>query len=137
LILSSLSLLYVRSKIASNRTYKAQVSKLVHTSLSHLSRHAAQDPGTGIAVAHLRDQTLQHEFDPVKRRKLWEGVEKVVEMNSNVRAGEREVEGEIMRVWTWIGGRFIGAPQYEDEEGRDRSGLKVESEWSEYPRVVV
>lgn len=67
----------------------------------------AQAGERGIAVAHLRDQVLQHEFDPVKRTTLWQGVERVVEMNSNVRTGEREVMGEIMRVWMWIGGHFL------------------------------
>ena len=80
----------------------------MHIALSQLAVNAINHPEQPyIAVAHLRDQVLQHEFNAKTRSHLWVGVEKVVEQNSNIRAGEREVQGEIMRVWTWIGGRFV------------------------------
>lgn len=52
---------------------------------------------------------LQHEFDPKRREKLWEGVRKVVELNSNVRVRMREVQGEPMKCWSWVGGTLVGA----------------------------
>lgn len=47
---------------------------------------------------------LRDEHSIVKRENLWSKVRKVVEMNANVRAGQRESRnGEISRVWEWIG----------------------------------
>ncbi|PWW75130.1 hypothetical protein C7212DRAFT_281055, partial [Tuber magnatum] len=95
----------LRKSISSSRVYQNQVTKLVHIALKHLARQARDHPREPwIAIAHLRDQVLQHEFNTDRRRKLWDGVQKIVEMNSNVRAGEREISGEVMRTWTWIGG---------------------------------
>lgn len=85
---------------------------------------------------------LQHEFNTERRRKLWDGVQKIVEMNSNVRAGEREISGEVMRTWTWIGGRVaLGGKEGEGEVGvgfdndNDVGGGSRER-WTEYPRVI-
>lgn len=56
-------------------------------------------------------------------------------MNSNVRAGEREISGEVMRVWTWIGGRVstsrLGDVGYVAKAGEE------DGRWAEYPRVIV
>jgi len=123
----------LRSTLASNRAYQGKVTKLVHIALSQLARNAIQHPNHPyIAVAHLRDQVLQYEFNPKTRKHLWEGVEKVVEQNSNIRAGEREIQGEIMRIWTWIGGRFI-----EGESVSGDSEPTEEVDWSRAPRPIV
>lgn len=84
-----------------------------------------------IGTVQLRDQVLQHEFNAERRRELWDGVQKIVEMNSNVRAGEREISGEVMRVWTWIGGRVgvVGLGEVVDV-------AKGSARWAEYSRVV-
>lgn len=129
-------LIRLRTSAASCRTYQATVTKLVHISLQHLARHAIENPTEPwIGTVQLRDQVLQHEFSPDRRRKLWEGVQKIVEMNSNVRAGEREISGEVMRVWTWIGGRVstsrLGDVGYVAKAGEE------DSRWAEYPRVIV
>jgi hypothetical protein len=115
----------LRSTLAYNQFYNNKVTKLVHIALSHLARNAIQHPDhPSIAVAHLRDQVLQQEFNPKTRAHLWRGVEKVVEQNSNIRAGEREIQGEIMRVWTWIGGRFVeGKIVVEDKELAPSGGV--------------
>ena len=121
--------------MAYNRTYNTKVTKLVHIALSQLAANAFKHPEQPfIAVAHLRDQVLQHELNPKTRKHLWEGVEKVVEQNSNIRAGEKEVQGEIMRVWTWIGGRFVenGKSVFDDEQEGKRQRL----DWSRPPRPI-
>lgn len=53
----------------------------------------------------MRDQVLQYEFNPKERERLWEYVRKAVELNSNVRVSMREVQGEVMKCWTWVGSR--------------------------------
>lgn len=109
-ILITVILTRLRSYIATNRHYKEQVTQLVHVALQQLAQHATDNPTEPwVGAVQLRDQVLQHEFNPQRRKKLWDGVQKIVEMNSNVRAGEREISGEVMRVWTWIGGRISSA----------------------------
>jgi hypothetical protein len=135
MILLLLAGVKIRSTLAYNKEYDSKVTKLVHIALSQLAVNAHQHPDQPyIAVAHLRDQVLQHEFNPKTRKHLWEGVEKVVEQNSNIRAGEREIQGEIMRVWTWIGGRFVeGKSVFDDNDAL----LKKELGWGRAPRPVV
>lgn len=124
----------IRSTLAHRKTYQSKVTKLVHIALSQLAVYAIQHPDHPyVAVPHLRDQVLQYELDPKKRRHLWEGVEKVVEQNTNVRAGEREVQGEIMRVWTWIGGRFVEGKSVFNENDAPRQDL----EWRNVPKRPV
>jgi len=86
---------------------------------------------------------LQHEFNPERRRKLWDGVQKIVEMNSNVRAGEREISGEVMRTWTWIGGRVALGGKEEGEgeavvdfDNDSNVGGGSRERWAEYSRVI-
>ncbi|PUU76932.1 Man1-Src1p-C-terminal domain-domain-containing protein [Tuber borchii] len=134
----------LRKSISSNRVYQSQVTKLVHIVLKHLARQAHDHPREPwIAIAHLRDQVLQHEFNTERRRKLWDGVQKIVEMNSNVRAGEREISGEVMRTWTWIGGRIALGGKEEDEgevvvdfDNDNNVGGGSRGRWAEYPRVI-
>jgi len=84
---------------------------LVALTLDRLATQAslnAQDEDTfpegWISIGQLRDDVLRDEHSIVKREKLWSKVRKVVEMNANVRAGQRESRnGEISRVWEWIG----------------------------------
>lgn len=109
-----------------------------------------REEDAAIAVVQMRDQVLQHEFDPERRKRIWQGVQSIVECNSNVRATNREVRGEVLRCWTWIGAVGVlednllglgsgvipgGAGQGEKRE----SGIKEEEEWArqiEFPRVV-
>ena len=48
---------------------------------------------------------MRSTFSKEERDRIWAGVKRVVEQNSNVRAGNREGErtGEWSRVWEWIG----------------------------------
>lgn len=126
-------LVRLRTSVTSRRTYQNTVTKLVHIAIQHLAQHAAENPTEPwVGTVQLRDQVLQHEFNAERRRRLWDGVQKIVEMNSNVRAGEREISGEVMRVWTWIGGR-VGPVVLGAEVGRAEGGTR----WAEYPRVIV
>ncbi len=56
-------------------------------------------------MGQLRDDVLRSTFSKEERERIWAGVKRVVEQNSNVRAGNREGErtGEWSRVWEWIG----------------------------------
>jgi hypothetical protein len=62
-----------------------------------------QAPEPHIAPAHLRDAILAAETSPAARERLWAGVENAVGKNANVRTSEAEVQGEVWRVWTWVG----------------------------------
>ncbi|KAI5838346.1 Man1-Src1p-C-terminal domain-containing protein [Morchella snyderi] len=140
-ILIAVILTRLRSYIATNRHYKEQVTQLVHVALQQLAQHATHNPTEPwIGAVQLRDQVLQHEFNPQRRKRLWDGVQKIVEMNSNVRAGEREISGEVMRVWTWIGGRISsmgmanGVGSIGEMEG---NGCELSGNQPEFSRVFV
>lgn len=59
-----------------------------------------------------------------------------MEQNSNIRAGEREVEGEIMRAWTWIGGKFVGGGGGVEALGLEGEEKREEEEWDGKGRIV-
>ena len=128
----------------------------MHLVLRLLARKAEQayaggrEEDAAVAVVQMRDQVLQHEFDPERRKSIWQGVQSVVECNSNVRAMSREVRGEVLRCWTWIGavgvlvdnppglgsGVVSGGMGSQGEKGK--LGMK-EEDWVaqiEFPRVV-
>lgn len=86
----------------------ASVPGLVSLTLDRLVEQARsarlgdEDEGW-IAVGQLRDDVLRDEHNPKKRDQLWSKVRAVVEMNANVRARMGERNGEVSRVWEWIG----------------------------------
>jgi hypothetical protein len=106
-----LTLLYGRSKYAAHTASIAAVPNLVSLTLDRLATQAAlhaQDkeayPESWISIGQLRDDVLRDEHSVAKREKQWQKVRKVVEMNANVRASQRESRsGEVSRVWEWIG----------------------------------
>jgi hypothetical protein len=76
-------------------------------------------PEGWISIGQLRDDVLRDEHSIRKREALWTKVKRVVEMNANVRASQREGRnGEISRVWEWIGA--VGG--LENGERRRKSG---------------
>ncbi|KAJ8061721.1 hypothetical protein OCU04_009521 [Sclerotinia nivalis] len=103
--------LYVRSAIRDHRATQAAIPSLVSLTLSRLATQAslyAQDPDaikeSWISIGQLRDDVLRDEHSLQKREKIWTKVKKVVEMNANIRSMQRESQnGEISRVWEWIG----------------------------------
>lgn len=79
-------------------------------------------PESWISVGQLRDDVLRDEFSAQRREELWKRVRAVVEMNSNVRASERELRaGDVSRVWEWIGN--LGFIDDGRAEGGRRSGV--------------
>ncbi|RDL34654.1 uncharacterized protein BP5553_07782 [Venustampulla echinocandica] len=125
-ILALFSILYVRHFIRSRAAENALVPQLVSLTLDRLATQAtlhAQDretfPESWISIGQLRDDVLRDQHSLWKREALWNKVKKVVEMNANVRAAQRESRsGEISRVWEWIG--TIGG--LESGEKRRKSG---------------
>jgi len=111
LILVSFLFLYIRSSIRAHAATKAAIPSLVSLTLARLATQAslhAQDPDAvkegWISIGQLRDDVLRDEHSVKKREQVWSRVKKVVEMNANVRAAQRESQnGEISRVWEWIG----------------------------------
>jgi hypothetical protein len=77
-------------------------------------------------MAQLRDDVLRDEFSASRRKKLWEKVQAKVEVNSNVRPSVREDRnGEVGRVWEWIGsvGAIDNSP-YVDRVDRRSGGYR-------------
>ncbi|EPS37821.1 hypothetical protein H072_8422 [Dactylellina haptotyla CBS 200.50] len=115
------------------QVYSRQVQRLVGIALKRLAQQQRayyNDKTADIAyipVNQLRDQILSREFNPEKRQELWAGVSKVVELNSNVRAGSIEHMGEIMRCWTWIGSNTLldmDGVVGEDDSQKDEKELR-------------
>lgn len=82
-----------------------------------------QDPETHpegwISIGQLRDDVLRDQHSIKKREALWSRVRNIVEMNANIRSSQREDRnGEISRVWEWIGA--VG--NIEPSERRRKSG---------------
>lgn len=108
---------------------RAKVPLLVDMTLNRLSTQATlniQDkeatPEPWISIGQLRDDVLRTEYSVKKREALWQKVRKIVEMNSNVRVSQKESRnGEIARVWEWIG----AIANIDDGEGRRRKSGRV------------
>lgn len=105
-----MSSIYARHKLVTYRSATAQIPTLVKTTLDRLATQAAlaaegRVSEGFISVGQLRDDVLRSTFSKEERERIWAGVKRVVEQNSNVRAGNREGErtGEWSRVWEWIG----------------------------------
>ncbi|QSZ32618.1 hypothetical protein DSL72_002197 [Monilinia vaccinii-corymbosi] len=121
---------YIRSLIRSRAATNAAIPALVSLTLSRLATQAslyAQNPDvvkeSWISIGQLRDDVLRDEHTLKKREKIWAKVRKVVEMNSNVRSMQRESHnGEISRVWEWIGA-------LEDIEGSVRRRKSGRASW--------
>jgi hypothetical protein len=76
-------------------------------------------PESWISIGQLRDDVLREEHSIKKREALWSRVRNIVEMNANIRSSQREGRnGEISRVWEWIGA--VG--NIEPHERRRKSG---------------
>ncbi|KAI4164883.1 MAG: hypothetical protein LQ342_001516 [Letrouitia transgressa] len=101
--------LHVRRRFIISQDDSARIPTLVSMTLDRLAAqawlHSCGDaPESWISVGQLRDDVLRDEFSAQRREGLWKRVREVVEMNSNVRASERELRaGDMSRVWEWIG----------------------------------
>lgn len=101
---------YVRYRIITYQQATAQIPALVATTLDRLATQAAlKEDGRlnegFISVGQLRDDVLRNVFNARERERVWQGVRRVVEGNSNVRTSTREggKTGEWSRAWEWIG----------------------------------
>ncbi|TVY37513.1 Inner nuclear membrane protein [Lachnellula subtilissima] len=111
LAILALVIFYIRHLFTSRAADNAAVPHLVSLTLDRLATQATlhvQDkedyPEGWISIGQLRDDVLRDQHSLRKREALWSKVKKVVEMNANVRASQRESRsGEISRVWEWIG----------------------------------
>lgn len=56
-----------------------------------------------VGSIQLRDLILSSESNLAYKMRLWEGVSRKVDRNTNVRHELREIHGEMMKVWQWIG----------------------------------
>ena len=114
--------LFVRNYIRTLRTDAARVPDLVATTLDRLAtqaalQHQGQRSDPWISAGRLRDDVLRAEFSAKRREDIWRRVTAVVEVNANVRSSVREdANGEVSRVWEWIG------------------SLPIEDEWSDRRR---
>jgi len=122
--------LYARHRLRSRAVISAAVPHLVSLTLDRLALQAAlhaQDkaavPEPWISIGQLRDDVLRDEHSVGKREQLWSKVRHVVEMNANVRASQREGRnGEISRVWEWIGSLGAIGDGVEGRVPRRKSG---------------
>ncbi|KAF4628820.1 hypothetical protein G7Y89_g9332 [Cudoniella acicularis] len=104
-------LMWLRYYLISRAAQNAAIPHLVSLTLDRLANQAslhAMDaetyPESWISIGQLRDDVLRDQHSVSKRTALWDKVKDVVEMNANVRASQRESRnGEISRVWEWIG----------------------------------
>ncbi|EPE07870.1 sister chromatid separation protein [Ophiostoma piceae UAMH 11346] len=118
LVLSVLSLLYMRARYRSHRATLARVPALVDLVLERLAAQKElwlydegdnddddeASPDQFLFLPQLRDDVLRSTHSLKARERVWKHVQAVVEQNSNVRTGQREGRnGEVGRAWEWIG----------------------------------
>lgn len=89
---------------------KARSERLAAMAIARLKaqRTAANEDTRGLTmrcvpVPQLRDEIQPEVASLDTRKRVWADVERLVETNSNVRARQTDIEGEIMRVWEWVG----------------------------------
>jgi hypothetical protein len=103
-----LGALYLKHFFESRNVMRRRVAQLVALVYEELLVAKAKsienerfEPHLG--VSQLRDAVLQDEFSYKERERLWHEVGKIVEVNSNVRATQAEIQGEWLRAWEWVG----------------------------------
>lgn len=80
--------------------YKEVLNKLQRQ--ARLGRESAELPAY-VGSIQLRDLILSSENNLAYKMRLWEGISRKVDRNTNVRSQLLEVHGEVMKVWQWIG----------------------------------
>lgn len=112
-----ISVLLVLVAIVSTRQWqaarhrrRAHAERLASLAIARLKAQRAQaladERGRtprAVPVPHLRDEIQSDVKQLAARKRTWRDVEVQVETNANVRARQSEVDGEIMRVWEWVG----------------------------------
>lgn len=89
---------------------RAHAEKLAAAAIARLKKQRvlAQEDERGltmrcVAVPQLRDEIQADVTSLETRKRVWADVERLVETNSNIRARQADIYGEIMRVWEWVG----------------------------------
>lgn len=80
--------------------YKEVLNKLQRQ--ANLSLESTELPAY-IGAIQLRDLILSEENNLAYKMRLWEGISRKVDRNTNVSRQLLEVHGEVMKVWQWIG----------------------------------
>jgi hypothetical protein len=92
--------------------------------LRRLAAHRREYPDNPyLSITHLRDELLES-LPAYERTAVWDRVKKLVEGNSNVRAGGGEVRGDFHRTWEWVGD--LGAFRGEETVSPSPSFAKME-----------
>jgi hypothetical protein len=123
-----------KRRLQKYRAATKQIPQLVDIALDRLATQAAlkEDGRVGegfISVGQLRDDVLRNVFSTSERERVWAGVRRIVEANSNIRAATREgaKTGEWSRVWEWIGPVNL-APGFEGRRSAGGGLMKDERE---------
>ncbi len=109
---------YGKARREVRQAEKRRVAELVQIALDALRNQEMAhhtDPITTarpyLSSLQLRDYVLQDEHTVARRRRLWDEVEKIVEVNTNVQVNLEEIEGgDETRVWRWVGGSSTRMP---------------------------
>lgn len=94
---------YQQSRIYAQKIdtmYKEVLNKLQRQ--VRVSQQSSELPAY-VGSIQLRDLILSSESNLAYKMRLWEGVIRKVDRNTNVRHELLEVHGEVMKVWQWIG----------------------------------
>lgn len=98
-----ISLLWAYYKAVSFRNANQLAAPVARAVLRRLAAHRREYPDNPyLSVTHLRDELLES-LPARERSAVWDRVKKLVEGNSNIRAGGGEVRGDFHRTWEWVG----------------------------------
>ena len=106
-----LTVLYARRRRTRKALEEEQASTYARIALDSLRNQEMAHhtdpvlvPRPYLSSLQLRDLILQDIHSVKERQRLWKGVERRVEANTNVQTNDREVEGgDEQRVWEWVG----------------------------------
>lgn len=110
LISTILGYLFIKQSVKTRAQRQARSKQLAGLAITRLKTQrtlALEDPKGRtlrcVPVPQLRDEIQAEVASLDTRKRVWGDVERLVETNSNVRARQTDIEGEIMRVWEWVG----------------------------------
>jgi hypothetical protein len=131
-IIVVISLIWAYFKAISFRNANNLAAPLSRSILRRLAAHRREFPDNPyLSVTHLRDELLES-LPGKERSAVWERVRKLVEGNSNVRAGGGEVRGDFHRTWEWVGdlGAFRGEEILSPSQSFARMEQIKDRDWS-------
>lgn len=95
-------------KYQQSRIYVQKIETIYNEVLNKLQRQARMSQESSeipayIGSIQLRDLILSGENNLAYKMRLWEGISRKVDRNTNVSHELLEVHGDVMKVWQWIG----------------------------------